>query len=107
MKRLKKVSPERLAEMHTFKSENLITPAHMEVYGKSQHVSYLQKLLVFLKLEEIAVVNKVDAVDIGNYLMVMTSIMIATRVSNLINRTINDFKNAKTYLDFPEAMVIR
>lgn len=101
----KMLKPYRLKRDQTlkdWKSDTLITPAHLLEYGNSIHVQECIKLLDDIQVQRINVkdLNMKKLTDIRNYLLVNLSVTNAARASNLINITIQHVEDAKFNEEF-------
>jgi len=86
--------------MQTYKSNRIITPNDMSIYGGSQKIVDIVTMLDEINCVNYNSYSQREAVAARNHLMVILTFGNAARSSNLINITLNDIESAIPEKDY-------
>ncbi|XP_065678320.1 uncharacterized protein LOC136093608 [Hydra vulgaris] len=100
---LKPFLSQREFDLKNFKKLHVITPEVFLTYENSEHIVQVKKILN----STVSKPTFQEAIDIRDYLMVLICFWNATRSSNLINMTIQDFEDAYQDPEYPGAVIFR
>ncbi|XP_066934202.1 uncharacterized protein [Clytia hemisphaerica] len=92
--RLKIYHKARERFMQTFKSNRILTPSDMEVYGGAPQIQETVSILNEINKDNSHQYSQKEAVCARNHLMVIITVGNAARASNLINLSVEDVENA-------------